>query len=473
MSLKKKSNIFRTVAVRLTIWYAAFFMLSLIAIFVVSKSILSSNLTEIIDQNLFLETQEFDKDLQEEGLDRIKESIYSDAEEQGLGRAFYRLLSSNLEEISSSDLSKWKYLKKQNLREWAKLSTMQNAVYRTIVSSDNQSKARVISRTISNGKYVLQIGKIVIENKTLLDRYNKIFGGVIIMMLLCGVTLGWLAIKKTMEGVKRITVTALRIGRDGFDHRVQAGNEGEEIDCLAEAFNNMLDRIEGLMQEIRDVTNNVAHDLRTPITRIRGHAETTLQNKESLQSYREGYEIIVEECDRLVHLINTILEISETDAGLKKFNKTKIELVDLVKRGFELFLPVAEDKGIQLTFKGLADPIYVLGDVPRLQRIVSNLLDNALKFTKKNGSVLVEARKTEENAEISVQDTGTGIDSVNLTRIFEKFYRVESSRSTPGSGLGLSWVKSIVTSMGWSIDVHSSPHKGSTFVIKIPLKTQS
>jgi len=471
MSLKKKSNIFRTVVFRLTVWHTLFFAGALIVVFIFSKMMLSANHIKMIDQSLFLETQDFDTDLKNDGIEELKNDIYEDAEKEGLRRVFYRVLSSNLEEIKSSDLREWKHLDLKELKELAQFSVSNKIAYRTIVFPDKQFNVRVISRIIGNGKYVLQIGKVIHDNEIIIARYNKILGGIIIVMLFCGAFLGWWVTKKTMASVEHITQTALRIGKDGFKHRVQMGNQGEEIDRLASAFNNMLDRIEVLMLDLRDVTNNVAHDLRTPITRIRGISETTLQNKENIEDYREGYESILEECNYLQNLINTILEISEIDSGIKKGRKTKIELVDLVKKGYELFLPVAEDKSIQLEFKSSDDPIYISGDAPQLQRIVSNLLDNALKFTKENGNVLIEVKKMEDNAKISVQDTGIGIDTANLTRIFEKFYRIESSRSTPGSGLGLSWIKSILSTTDGTISVQSTLGQGSTFTVHIPLLT--
>lgn len=232
----------------------------------------------------------------------------------------------------------------------------------------------------------------------------------------------------------------------------------------------MLDRIEDLMRGLKDVTNNIAHDLRTPITRIRGLAETTLGKDQSIENFQESVGNIVEECDRLVVMINTMLEIAEADAGLKKIDKAPVDIVALVKKGGDIFLPVAQDKGIHLDFKSSSDRLVVMGEPMRLQRVISNLLDNAIKFTAQGGDIRVEIEKKGTDAIIFIKDTGIGIDESHKTRIFEKFYRIESSRSAPGNGLGLSYVQSIVSSMGGTVEVESILARGSIFIVKLPLQ---
>ncbi len=473
MLWKKGNNILHSVVFRLTLWYAVFFTVALVALFIISQRILLSDLIKITDHDLLINSQNYAVDIKKDTLEEIKADIVDDANQEGLSRVFYRLLSSDLKVIASSDLSQWENLNFLELNEWAKLSMSQNVVYRTIKAADHGGKVRVINRAIGDGKYLLQIGKIVRDNKALMDRYQTILGSIVLVSLLCGIGLGLGMIKKTMEGVERVTETAQRIGKEGLGHRVQSGKEGIEIERLAETFNNMLDRIERLMLELRDFTNNVAHDLRTPITRIRGFAEMSLSNKDKTPNDTEGYGVIMEECNNLIHIINTVLEIAETDAGLRNYQEIQMDLNDLVKKGYELFLPVAEDKEIELTFQGPLDPVIIFGNVPRLQRIVSNLLDNALKYTERKGAVHVEVKTSTDHAQVSIRDTGLGMDEVHLKRIFEKFYRIESSRSTPGHGLGLAWVKSALTTMGASITVHSVKGSGSIFTLLIPYPPSS
>ncbi len=469
MFWKKKNSIFHSVVFRLSLWYALFFSIAAILVFFISKSILSSDPTKIIDYELLHDSQEYKNEFLRRNIEEMIEELHKEASEEGLGRVFYRLLSSDYTEISSSNLNQWNHLDLNKLKNLAKLSSQKDVVFETLTYENNQLNTRVISRKIGNGNYILQIGFIIQNNQALMESFRYWIFWIFIALLVCGIILGWWIMQKTMSGVKRVAETAVKIGKDGLVHRVETKNEGTEIDNLAEAFNNMLNRIEKLMSELTDITNNVAHDLRTPITRIRGIAETSLKNNANSHSNDESYSIIIEECDRLVYLVNTILEISEIQAGIKKYDQTNIEIIDLVERGCDIFQPVAEDKNIKLKFEGQKTPIYIQGNMNNLQRAVSNLLDNAIKFTQENGEILVRVTKSGHQALISFKDTGIGIKQENIKRIFEKFFRVQSSRSTPGNGLGLSWAQSIISTMNGKITVQSELGTGSTFIIHIPL----
>ncbi|MGE0269399.1 MAG: sensor histidine kinase [Candidatus Omnitrophota bacterium] len=469
MSLKSRNNPANTLVFRLTVWHAIVFILSLAVIFFSSYTTLTTNLLKRVDNFLLIETADIEREYFEEGYEELREEVFEESQEEGVGRVVIRLLSPGIKELATSELNVWSHLDFEDLDRNAGAAFKQGIVFHTLRSSKAPHEMRFISRSIVNGNYVIQFGITLEDNQHLIDRYRRTFLGTLLGMLLIGTLLGWLVSKKAMSGVERITQTATRIGKEGFNYRVKMENEGREIEELADAFNHMLDRIETLIREISDVTDNLAHDLRTPITRIRGFAETTLNGEQNIETYKEGYRIVVEECDRLVKLINTMLEIKQADAGIKDFHTTRLDIVELVRKGYEVFLPLAEDKRLDFRFEHPDSPMYIQGDEPKLQRVVSNLLDNAIKFTGPQGKILLRVSEGDREGWISIKDTGIGIPAEQISRIFEKFYRVDTSRSTTGNGLGLSWVKSIVTSLGWSIHVSSSPGAGSEFIIKIPL----
>jgi len=470
MSLKKKSNLFGTFAFRLTLWYAIFFILSLIIIFFVSYKILVADLVHIVDRELLAATDKIDQEFHQEGLDQAKLEIREGIEQEGANRVFYRMLSAHLDIVETSDPIKWPCLNFPIMSQWASIAAGGQNSFHTLSPKDRPYKIRILTRAIDDGKYVVQMGKTMRDEEELAKVYSKVFLGSVFILLLCGIVLSWLEARRAMKGVGRITSTAWNISQGEIKHRVELGHEGEEIEDLAGTFNHMLDRIEQLMMGLKDVTNNIAHDLRTPLTRIRGLAESTLGHKD-VEHYKESVGTIVEECDRLNQMINTMLEIAEVDAGLKKADQTSIDIVALAQQGCEIFQPVAQDKGINLEFKGPTHPVLVLADASRFQRVIANLLDNAVKFTNPKGSIYLEIKETRNEAIILVKDTGIGIASKDQSRIFEKFYRVESSRSTPGHGLGLSFVKSMVASMGGNIAVDSVLNNGTAFIINIPLKS--
>jgi signal transduction histidine kinase len=229
----------------------------------------------------------------------------------------------------------------------------------------------------------------------------------------------------------------------------------------------MLDRIQTLLTEIKEINDNVAHDLRSPITRIRGIAEVTLTTGKSLNDYENMAASTIEECDRLLDMINTMLMISKTESGADKLSREEVDLTGLIQEGCELFEPTAEDKGVSLTCN-LPDRYYLMGDTRMIQRMLSNLLDNAIKYTPSGGSVTVSITENETDVLVSVKDTGCGISPDDLPRIFERFYRCDQSRSKSGIGLGLSLARAIARAHGGDITAASILNQGSTFTVTLP-----
>lgn len=242
---------------------------------------------------------------------------------------------------------------------------------------------------------------------------------------------------------------------------------GSEIDRLATTFNGMLDRIQALVTEMKEMTENIAHDLRSPVTRIRGIAEMTLTTGKTIDEYEAAAANTVEECDRLLEMINTMLYISEAEATAGKLTMEEVEMTRVVRDACELFQPVAEDKGVSLVAH-IGSGLKVRGELQGLQRMVANLIDNALNYTRCPGTVTVSVNGNEKHGVISVEDTGIGIPEEEISRIFRRFYRCDRSRSRPGVGLGLSLVKAIVQSHRGQITVTSTPNVETIFTVTLP-----
>jgi signal transduction histidine kinase len=233
-------------------------------------------------------------------------------------------------------------------------------------------------------------------------------------------------------------------------------------------FNQMLDRIQTLVTEIKEMSDNIAHDLKSPITRIRGIAEVTLTNGKSMDEYENMAASTIEECDRLLDMINTMLMISKTESGVDKLSLEEIDLAGLVRQACELFEPTAEDKRVALSCD-VPNKSHLVGDNRMIQRMLSNLLDNAIKYTPSGGKVKVSVSENDERyVVITVKDTGIGISPNDLPRIFDRFYRCDQSRSTPGIGLGLSLARTIARAHGGDITITSVLNQGSTFTITLP-----
>jgi heavy metal sensor kinase len=285
-------------------------------------------------------------------------------------------------------------------------------------------------------------------------------------MLAAGV--GWFMAKRAVSGVEAVTQTAQKITGGTLEERVPVKARGDEIDQLAMTFNQMLDRIQTLVTEIKEMSDNIAHDLKSPITRIRGIAEVTLTHEKSMGEYENMAASTIEECDRLLDMINTMLMISKTESGVDKLLREEIDLAGLVREACELFEATAEDKGVTLG-GDVSNKSHLIGDARMIQRMLSNLLDNAIKYTPSGGTVSVSLREDDErDVVITIKDTGIGISPIDLPRIFERFYRCDQSRSKPGIGLGLSLARAIARAHGGDITVTSVLNRGSTFSITLP-----
>ncbi len=300
------------------------------------------------------------------------------------------------------------------------------------------------------------------------EDFREYFGFPLAIIIVLSGTVGWFMARRALSGIEEMTRAAVDISHGKLDRRVPISGRNDEIDRLALTFNAMVGHTQALIEQMKEITENIAHDLRSPIARMRGLAEMALAGNRTDEETVSMAGLIIEECDRLLELINTMLDISEAEAGLIKLDMEKTDLAELIAELREIFLPSAEDKNIEFTIVGPVRPVLVFCDRRKLQRVFANLLDNTLKYTPDGGRVTVSIINTEKDVTITVDDTGTGIPEEDLPHIFDRFFRGEKSRSTPGNGLGLSLVKAFTLVNGGSVSAQSSPGHGSRFTVNLP-----
>jgi signal transduction histidine kinase len=299
------------------------------------------------------------------------------------------------------------------------------------------------------------------------EDFREYFVWPIASVVVFSALVGWFMSQRALSGIRELTSTAVAVANGALKERVPVKGHQDEIDQLAVAFNSMLERIEALIVGMKGTNDNIAHDLRSPIARMRGMAEAKLIDKASNKDSQALAGYIVEECDRLLGMINTMLDISEAEAGVMKLNIEQIDIVPIVRDAVELFRPLAESRDIALEMQ-TPDLFYLDCDKRKLQRIIGNLLDNAFKFSHSSGSIAVSVRIDHKYVVIEVRDRGIGIPEEDLPHIFDRFFRGEKSRTEPGNGLGLSLAKAFVVSLGGSITVTSAPGEGSIFTVLLP-----
>ena len=244
-----------------------------------------------------------------------------------------------------------------------------------------------------------------------------------------------------LRRVETVNRTSERIIHGDLSQRVPVSGSGDEFDQLAANLNAMLDQIERLMNGIRHVTDNIAHDLRTPLARLRARLEVTLLEKPDAARYAEALRDTIVEADRLLVTFNSLLSIGEAEAGSRREAWSVVDLAEITRSVAELYEPVADENG--LTFiVDIEDALPVRGDRHLLSQAIANLLDNALKYAPE-GEVALRAHARGDTARIEVEDHGPGIPADRREAVFDRFVRLEGSRSTPGNGLGLSLVRAV------------------------------
>ena len=405
-----------------------------------------------------------------ERIQRLEDEFYDESYSEGLNRIYFLLLSPQGEILAKSDTSYWPELKHATSRPIPKLKG--GVQFKTEPIRKRHRNARIIDKVLFDGN-IIEVGQTTLEEEKVLNSYLSISLSILGGMLVLGSLAGWLIARKFMAGVDRVRKAAISIGQGDFSRRVSPGGEGEEIDNLVFAFNEMIARTQTLIMELKSVSDNIAHDLRTPLTRIRGTIEVALAGNPDAEELKELSCGVVEDCDRLLLMINTMLEITQTESGLMEIDRQHFDLKALVSMAYELFLPLAEEKKIEFKTKLPEEDLKIHGDKVRLQRVVSNLLDNAIKYTPEKGRIEISAGCDTQCAWIAVKDGGCGIPEAEQARVFERFYRGDSSRSQPGNGLGLSLVHAIVKAHNGVVTVESLPGKGSLFTVKLPQDRES
>ncbi len=465
MSLRKQINLRNTLAFRLTLWYAGIFTVSSCVAFLLFYTLITSFIRERTDQELLSQVNRFSTLLVADGVEAVKGVAVIEAQAAGVKKVFFRFLSLNGQAFSSSNMSYWQDIgiRKSALEQ---LLGGSNYVFETITIPNRKEEVRILYAMISPSIF-LQVGQAMESYSRFLDAFKGIFITTMTFLIILAAGVGWFMARRAVSGVEAITRTAQKISGGTLDERVPVKARGDEIDQLATTFNQMLDRIQTLLTEIKEMSDNIAHDLRSPITRIRGIAEVTLATGKSLSEYEGMAASTIEECDRLLNMINTMLMISKTESGVDKLSHEEIDLAALVREACELFNPTAEDKGVSLNCD-VPKRSHFLGDTQMTQRMVSNLLDNAIKYTPSGGSVTVSINENGTHFVISVKDTGCGISPDDLPRIFERFYRCDQSRPQSGIGLGLSLARAIARAHGGDITATSLSNQGSTFTVTLP-----
>jgi heavy metal sensor kinase len=320
--------------------------------------------------------------------------------------------------------------------------------------------------------YYVAIGRSLKYNREILNKFTLLCAGLIPLIALSGCFLGWVYAGRALSPVMDIARTAQRISGLNLSMRIPTRKSGDELDYLIDTFNRMIERLELSFNQIRQFSTDVSHELRTPITIVRGQLEVALFTAKTADDYREAIVDSLNDVERLSGIVRALLLLSQAETGQVVLQRAPVDLQELILDLVDQFQIPAESAQVRLSTGDLAAGAFAEVDRMQIERMLSNLLSNALKFTPPGGEVCADLRDLGVSVEIQVKDTGRGIAPEHLPHIFDRFYRVAETGGAPspekGLGLGLSFVSWIAKAHGGTVDVISHPGQGTSFLIRLP-----
>jgi signal transduction histidine kinase len=453
-----------TLGFRLALWYAVIFVVSSLALTGLTYFLLDASLRqydrEIIGRTLL----QYARAYEAAGVGGLQDEIQRTQAAAAPGPMLVRVVGSRQAVTFLSRPGEWPEFDLSSLEPPSPEGTQ---TWSTIETEPSGLSLEVASVRLRGGT-LFQVGMSSERRTQLLQRFRRVLLINLLSLIVIGLAGGAVLTSSALQPVRRLADTVRGIMRTGrTDARVPAQNTGDALDELSSLVNAMLDRIDAVLAGMRGALDNVAHDLRTPMTRLRGIAETALRSEDPVL-LREALADCLEESDRVVAMLNTLMDISEAETGTMALRREPTDLNDLVRQTVEMYEDVAEERGIQIETSAAPDLVADV-DRNRLRQVLANLLDNAVKYTSPGGRVEIRTVREGGTVIVQVKDTGAGIPPDELPRIWDRLYRGDKSRSTRGLGLGLSLVRAIVQAHGGSVSVHSAPGEGATFVLRLPL----
>ena len=315
----------------------------------------------------------------------------------------------------------------------------------------------------------LIVGRVVNDEKVLKERffYSSLWS--ILLIFFLGVFGGYFLSRNFLKRISDINRTSKKIMNGNLKERLPISRGKDELNELSSNLNDMLDRLDSLMSNMKEVTDNVAHDLRTPLNRIRTNLEITLMSNPNVEEYKKSFEEAINETDNLIKTFNSILSISKVESGASDLDKIELNLKELIINMYDLYEPITEGSGIKLNYE-VSENIVFKGNYNLLSQSLANLIENAVNYgsTNLDPTINVGAKQTDDKISLWVSDNGVGINDQDKEKVVERFVRLDTSRSLKGSGLGLNLVKSVVRFHEGKFQLIDAKPSGLIVLIELP-----
>jgi signal transduction histidine kinase len=457
-------KLFRTTAFKLTLVYLTVF--ALFAAFLLgyfawkSRSLVNEQITEMVDAEITGLAEQY----RQGGIRRLVLSI--DARARRPGSSLYLLttfagegLAGNVGSLASGILDN---------PGWTE------TVYRRLEDQDSADHHALVRVFQLPGGFRLLVGRDLEERERLFDVVSNAGRWSVAIVIVLGLAGGFFVTRRVLKRVDAMTETTQTIMHGDLTERLPIDGTGDELDRLAGNLNEMLERIEALMHGLKEVSDNIAHDLKTPLTRLRNRCEEALRTGGNESEYREALERTIEESDALIRTFNALLMIARAESGQARDDMAEFDAAEIARGVGELYEPLADEKGLRLEVEAPA-AAPVRGNRELVSQALANLVDNAIKYAVPGGdaangsqsAVLVKAMGEGDRILLTVSDAGPGIPEADRGRAVERFVRLEQSRSQPGSGLGLSLASAVARLHGGELKLEDN-HPGLKSTISLP-----
>ena len=463
MFSKWNERLRHTLGFRLALWYAVIFVASSLALTGLTYLLVAASLRQYDREIIRTALVQYAAAFEAGGVNGVAHEIRRTQATAAPGPLLVRIVGARQDVTFLSMPEGWRRF---DLSKLAPPPTTGQHSWSTLRTGEDADVLEVASFRLRDGTW-FQVGMSTERRRQLLVRFRRVLVFNVISLIGVGLAGGAVLTASALQPVRTLADTVRAILRTGrTEARVPAPDTGDALGELSVLVNAMLDRIDAVLAGMRGALDNVAHDLRTPMTRLRGIAETALASDDPT-TLREALADCLEESDRVIEMLNTLMDISEAETGTMALRVEATNLADLIRQTVELYEDLAEEHGVHLETNA-PEELKIDVDRARMRQVLANLLDNALKYTPGGGRVEISGTRAGEEAVLTIGDTGVGIPTNELPHIWNRLYRGDKSRSTRGLGLGLSLVKAIVEAHGGRVEVESTPGVGSRFTIRLP-----